>query len=190
MSVTRTSSLCTYIAFLRGINNVGAARRVRMADLRKLLEGIGLREVRTLLNSGNVIFAGPAGESVELGTIIERALKADLGVSSSVIILTAKEVRTAVIENPLTATSINPSNLLVMIPQDTSDLRRLKPLLGKKWLPEEVAVGRRVAYLWCANGVARSPLWAAADKALEHTGTVRNINTLSKAVALVEEDRS
>ncbi|MGE0104437.1 MAG: DUF1697 domain-containing protein [Blastocatellales bacterium] len=188
--MARTGSLCTYIAFLRGINNIGAARRVKMADLRKLIESIGLSEVRTLLNSGNVIFAGPAGEGVELGTTIERALKAELGVSSSVIILTAKELRTAVSENPLTAASINPSNLLVLVPQGRSDLGRLKPLLDIKWSPEEFALGRRVAYLWCANGVARSPLWAAADKALEHKGTVRNLNTLSKAVALIEEERS
>lgn len=186
--MARTGSLCTYIAFLRGINNIGAARRVKMADLRKLIEAIGLSEVRTLLNSGNVIFAGPAGEGVELGTKIERALKAELGVRSSVIILTAKEVRTAVSENPLTAASINPSNLLILVPQGRSDLGKLKPLLDKKWSPEEFAVGRRVAYLWCANGVARSPLWAAADRALKHTGTVRNINTLSKAVALMERD--
>lgn len=178
--------MCTYVAFLRGINNVGAARRVRMADLGKLFEDVGLSDVRTLLNSGNVIFSGPAAESAELEAIIERALKAELRVSSSVIILTAKEVRTAVSESPLTASSINPSNLLVLIPQGRSDLGRLKPLLDKNWSPEELVIGRRVAYLWCANGVARSPLWAAADKALDRTGTVRNINTLSKAVALME----
>lgn len=44
------------VALLRGINNIRAARRVAMADLRVLFEGLGFRDVRTLLNSGNVVF--------------------------------------------------------------------------------------------------------------------------------------
>jgi len=47
------------VALLRGVNNIGAARRVAMADLRVLFEGLGFRDVRTLLNSGNVVLSVP-----------------------------------------------------------------------------------------------------------------------------------
>ncbi len=44
----------------------------------------------------------------------------------------------------------------------------------------------RVAYLWRANGVAKSPLWAAVERALERSGTARNITTFTKVIALME----
>src|SRR5262249_10409802 len=71
-----------------------------------------------------------------------------------------------------------------------SGLRRLRPLLKERWAPEAVALGTRVAYLWCARGVARSPVWAAADRALDGLGTARNISTMTKLMAAVEESPS
>lgn len=100
--------------------------------------------------------------------------------------LSADEVVEAVRDNPLSHVATNPSHLLVLVPQAPADLARLKPLLKEQWEPEALALGSRVAYLWCANGVAKSPIWAAVDRALERTGTVRNISTLTKAAALVE----
>jgi uncharacterized protein (DUF1697 family) len=176
----------TYIALLRGVNNVGAASRVAMADLRALFESLGFRDVRTLLNSGNVIFSVPSKGRGDLRARVEKALAARLGVTSPVIILSADEVTAAVRDNPLSHVATNSTQLLVLVPQVPSDLVGLKPLLKKRWAPEVLAVGNGVAYLWCANGVAKSPLWGAVDRALERRSTARNIATLTKAVALIE----
>ena len=175
-----------YVALLRGVNNAGTARRVAMADIRALFEDLGFRDVRTLLNSGNVVFSVPTKRRGDVRARIEKALASKLGFACPVIILSADEVATAVRDNPLSHVATNPSHLLVLVPQVPSDLRRLKPLLKERWAPEALALGSRVAYLWCANGVAKSPIWAAVDRALERTGTARNIATLTKAVALVE----
>jgi uncharacterized protein (DUF1697 family) len=176
----------TYIALLRGVNNVGTASRVAMAELRALFESLGFRHVRTLLNSGNVVFSVPTRGRGDVRARIEEALVSRLGLTSPVTILSADEVTAAVRDNPLSHVATNPSHLLVLVPQDPSDLGLLKPLLKKQWAPEVLALGTRVAYLWCANGVAKSPLWAAGDRALERRGTARNIATLTKAVALIE----
>ena len=176
----------TYIALLRGVNNVGIATRVAMADLRALFEGLGFRDVRTLLNSGNVVFSVPTKGRGDVRARIEKGLASRLGLTSPVTILCADEVTAAVRDNPLSHVATNPSHLLVLVPQASSELGRLKPLLQKQWTPEVLALGNRVAYLWCANGVAKSPLWAAGDRALERRGTARNIATLTKAAALVE----
>ena len=175
-----------YIALLRGVNNVGAASRVSMADLRALFESLGFRDVRTLLNSGNVIFSVPTRGRGDLRTRIEKALASRLGLTTPVTVLSADEVTAAVRDNPLSRVATNPSYLLVLVPQFQSDLGQLKPLVKKRWAPEVLALGNRVAYLWCANGIAKSPLWAAVDRALERRGTARNIATLTKAVALIE----
>ena len=182
--------IVTYVALLRGINNVGAAKRVAMADLRALFEDLGFLGVRTLLNSGNVVFSVSAKMRGDVRARIEKALASRLGLTSPVIILSANEVREAVRDNPLSRVATNPSHLLVVVPQVPSYLGRLKPLLKERWVPEALALGSRVAYLWCAKGVAKSPLWAAVDRALERTGTARNITTFTKATAMVEEPPS
>jgi uncharacterized protein (DUF1697 family) len=179
----------TYIALLRGVNNVGT-RRVAMADLRALFEGIGFCDVRTLLNSGNVVFSVPTKGRGDVRARIEKALASRLGLTSPVTILSADEVTAAVRDNPLSHVATNASHLLVLVPQVQSDLGRLKQLVKKGWAPEVLAVGSRVAYVWCANGVAKSQLWAAVDRAFEGRGTARNIATLTKAVALIEGSAS
>ena len=175
-----------YLALLRGINNAGRGTRVAMADLRALFEGLGFRDVRTLLNSGNIIFVAPTGTRGEIHARIVRTLASELQVASPVFVLSADQVAAAVRGNPLSKVASNPSHLLVVVPRVASDLGRLRLLLKKRWAPEALALGSRVAYLWCAKGVARSPLWAAVERALERSGTARNIATFTKAKTLLE----
>jgi uncharacterized protein (DUF1697 family) len=172
------------VALLRGVNNIGSANRVAMADLRALVESLGFRDVRTLLNSGNVVFSGPSNRGGDLAARIEKALASRLGVTCSVTVLSGNEVAAVVRENPFEELADNLSRLLVVVPKVPSDISRLKPILDERWHPEALALGRRVAYLWCANGVARSAFWSAVEKALGRTGTARNMATMTKLLAL------
>jgi uncharacterized protein (DUF1697 family) len=170
---------------LRGVNNIGATQRIAMADLRALVEGLGFRDVRTLLNSGNIVFSVPHGRRGDVAGRIERALASRLGLHPRVTVLWGSEVAAVVRDNPFADRAGNPSSLLVMVPGKPSDRRRLEPLLGKRWHPEALAIGRRVAYLWCARGVAGSTLWPAVDRALGRTGTARNMATMTRLLALI-----
>lgn len=174
-----------YVALIRGVNNIGTTNRVAMADLRVLFEHLGFRDVRTLLNSGNVIFAATHGRAAVLARI-ETRLGSKLGITSPVTLLSGREVAAAVRNNPFADVATNPSDVLVVVPRTRSDQRRLRPLLKQQWAPEALGVGSRVAYLWCANGVAKSPLWAAVDRALQRSGTARNLATFTKMLALVK----
>ncbi len=174
------------VALLRGVNIVGRGL-VAMADLRVLFEGLGFRDVRTLLNSGNVVFSVPGSMRGSVLARLEKALAAKLGFTSSVIVLSAHEVSTIVHDNPLADVANDMSRLLVVVPRASSDLERLSPLLEKRWAPEQLAVGRRAAYLWCAEGIGESPLWPAVDRALDRSCTGRNMRTMTKLMALVQE---
>jgi uncharacterized protein (DUF1697 family) len=175
-----------YVALIRGVNNIGTARRVAMADLRVLFESLGFHDVCTLLNSGNIIFSASNKARGDVLARIEKGLAAKLDLTSQVTLLSGREVAGVVRNNPFCDVSTNPSDLLVVVPRMRSDQRRLRPLLKERWAPEALALGSRVAYVWCANGVPRSPLWAAVDRALERSGTARNIATFTKIMALVE----
>ena len=175
-----------HVALLRGIN-VGTAKRVAMADLRAMVEGLGYREVRTLLNSGNVVFTGPDAAPAKAAARIEAALVEQLGISARVTVLTAAEVAAAVRQNPLGKIADDPSRLLVTVLNDPADRKRLQPLVRQDWAPEALALGTRVAYLWCADGILDSRLWKAVERALGKGVTSRNWSTILKIHALAAE---
>jgi uncharacterized protein (DUF1697 family) len=158
-----------------------------MADLRSLFEDLGHHDVRTLLNSGNVVFTVNAKSAGGEAPQLEAAIAKRLGVTTRVMVLTAKEVAAAVRENPLASVANDPSRFLIMALKDSKAVAPLKPLLKDNWRPEALALGRRVAYLWCANGILDSRLWASASRVLKDAGTARNLATMTKLLALVEE---
>jgi len=175
------------VALLRGIN-VGKAKRVSMADLRALVEGLGYRDVRTLLNSGNVVFTVPTKAGGRPGPRIEQALADQLGVSARVTVLTAAEVRAAVAANPLGKVATDPSRLLVSVLRDPVDMARLEPLTKQVWGDDVLVLGPRVAYVWCPGGILESPLAAAVGQALGDGVTTRNWGTMIKLQALLDAD--
>ena len=174
----------THVALLRGIN-VGRAKRVAMADLRALVQDLGYGDVRTLLNSGNVVFSIPKALRGDPAVRIETAIAAELGFAARVTVMTAGEVATAVQGNPLSTIADNPSRLLLMACADRAALAGIKPLVKQSWTPEALAVGPRVAYLWCPNGSIGSPLLSAVSRIVGEGGTTRNLATMTKLQGLM-----
>jgi uncharacterized protein (DUF1697 family) len=84
-----------YVALLRGVN-VGGKGMVSMAALAETFRGLGFEDVRTYLNSGNVIFSATAAPAAELSTKIEPAIEKDTGLAVSVLVLDAAAVRSVV----------------------------------------------------------------------------------------------
>lgn len=173
------------VALLRGIN-VGKAKRIAMADLRTVVEELGHEDVRTVLNSGNVVFSvGRKAGAAAVDTKIARSVEEKLGVTSRVTVLTAEEVTRVLAENTLRGTATDPSCLLVVVLARASFRSRLLPLLEARWTRERIALGTRAAYLWCPDGVLKSPLAAAVAKILGDDGTARNLTTMDKIRAAV-----
>ena len=175
-----------YVALLRGIN-VGTAKRVSMADLRRLFEDLGYEDVRTLLNSGNVVFTIPRAASRDHSARVQKAIADRLDITSRVVVLTKREVAEAVADNPFRSAADNPSRLLVLACADSTGIAQLKPLLQEHWNPEALALGTRVAYLWCANGIGVSRLWTMVNRAIGDAGTARNMATMTRLLAVLNE---
>lgn len=173
------------VALIRGIN-VGKAKRVSMGDLRALVEGLGYRDVRTLLNSGNVVFTSGTSPATAAARI-EEAMTRDLGVTARVTVITAAELATAIAENPLRKIADNPSRLLVAVLRTAADLSKVKPLTTQDWGAEALALGARVAYMWCPDGISVSPLSETVGRALGDGVTARNWATMLKLQAMAAE---
>ena len=155
-----------------------------MADLRALVETLGYHDVRTILNSGNVVFTGPRAPAPRVAAQVERALARHLDVPVRVVVLTAPELAAAVAANPLVKIASDPSRLVLAVPSNARDLARVNPLLGKDWAPESLAAGPRAAYFWCPNGFAESPVAEAVRRAFGDAVTMRNWATVGKLLAL------
>ena len=164
--------------------NVGTAKRVAMADLRLLVGDLGYGDPRTLLNSGNVVYSAPGVTPAVAAARIEAALAGRLGVSCRVVALSAAELAESVAVEPFAGVAVDPSRLLVAVPAEPRALAALAPLAARDWGAEALALARRVAYLWCPDGVLASRVSAAVNAALGDGVTSRNWTTMVKLSAL------
>ena len=169
------------VAFLRGIN-LGPHRRVSMPELRELLEGHGHGDVRTHLQSGNVVLTSRKSPAL-LAKELERQIAAGLGVEAVVLVRTLVELAAVVDRDPLGAVATDPSRYLVTFlaakPQ-AAVVERLERLAAKG---ECVAAGGRELYTWHPDGVGRSKLAKALSDA-KLGGTARNWRTVTALLEL------
>ncbi len=179
----------TYAALLRGIN-VGGNNKVPMAELRSVLTGLGYENVRTLLQSGNAVFAAPDHRDPgRLAAELERALAEWFGFPIAVVVRTAEELRTAVDANPFPDPAADPAKHTVTFLAGRADPEQLDAVDPALYAPDEyrLADGGRELYAYFPNGQGRSKLAPLLDKRkLGVEATTRNWNTVTKLLALTE----
>ena len=174
------------IALIRGIN-VGKAKRLPMAGLRELCVNLGFKNVKTLLNSGNIVFTVTRVAPAKSALMIEDGIFDSYGISARVIVLTADELTEIVDENPLLKIMLDPSRLLVTVLEKASDARSLKKLEKQTKKPEALAVGKRAVYQWCPDGILKSGCAQAVAHELGDTATARNWATITKLYSMLSE---
>lgn len=165
-----------HIALLRGIN-VGGNKMIAMSDLRDMAARLGLRDARTLLQSGNLVFT--SGKSP---AALEKLLEREIDANVDVFVRTAEEWRAVVARNPFPEEAKrDPGHLIVMALKTSADAAALV-MPGR-----EIARGSgREIYLYYPDGQGRSKLTnAVIEKKLGTRGTARNWNTVTKLAALL-----
>jgi uncharacterized protein (DUF1697 family) len=178
--------MTTYVGLLRGIN-VGGNKKVAMADLRELIAGLGFSDVKTLLQSGNVVFRGPARAPAKLEAQLEAALEKRLGMDVDFHVRTADEWKAIVKANPFTAEALkDPGHLLVSCFKAPLDKANVKALQAAITGPETLEADGRHLYMTFPDGIGNSKALPLIDRKLAARGTARNWNTVRKLLALVE----
>jgi uncharacterized protein (DUF1697 family) len=179
------------VALLRGIN-LGAARRVAMADLRECLEGLGYPEVETLLQSGNAVYRSQ-DSAAEGERRIERALLEQTGLEIPVAVRTARQLAAVVRRNPLREHAVDPKRHHVVFLSAKPSASRVASIDPSAYEPELFQVHGRELYVWWPQGVHRARLTLPViERKLGVVGTARNWNTVEKlaAIASVSRDNS
>jgi uncharacterized protein (DUF1697 family) len=171
------------VALIRGIN-VGKTKRLSMPDLSAVFLGLKFKHVRTLLNSGNVVFDAPRPTPLKLAAAIEKAIAAKFGFSVSVTVLTAPQWQQIIEQNPILNLATDFSRHFVAFAPDPSVWGALQPLLKMPWSPDALALTPRAAYLWCEAGALDSKLSQVFGRKAGNRVTLRNWATVLKIQAL------
>jgi uncharacterized protein (DUF1697 family) len=173
----------TSIALLRGIN-VGGRTKVSMADLRALFDELEAEDVRTHLQSGNVVFKSVL-RGTELIEAVEKAIARDLGLKVTVLVRTKVQLAKVVANNPFAEKANEQAKLHVAFLADAPSRARIRELDPAYGRPDEFRVAGREIYLYYPNGYGRTKINNAYfEKMLGVAATTRNWNTVTKLADL------
>lgn len=179
--------MTVFIALFRGIN-VGGHKQVKMDVLKKLHESLGFRDVRTCVQSGNVVFKSSNADTVKIARQIENAFERAYGFPAKVILRTSGELRAIVAKNPFHGQAGKEAKFLhVVFLTDRPDKKVTKEFLDGYSEPEEIHAADKELYIYYTNGAGRSKLTnTLIEKKLAVSCTARNWNTVTKLLDLVE----
>jgi uncharacterized protein (DUF1697 family) len=168
----------TYVALLRGVN-VGGSNRLLMAELRAHFESLGCLDVRTFIQSGNVIFR--SAKAVRFDHL-EAEITSRFDIATPVVLRTAKQFSTAVRRNPFPDVDQSRLHLGFLRQAPTADA--VARLELEQFMPDEAHIVEADVYLYLPSGMARNKLPTYVDRHLKASMTVRNWNTVTELHAL------
>jgi uncharacterized protein (DUF1697 family) len=150
--------MTTFVALLRGIN-VSGHKRIRMADLQKSCETLGLNQVRTYLQSGNVVFRASQSDPRKLAMTLRKRIAGDFGHDVEVLVLPAKDLSRVVKSNPLRPRSGGDKTLFhSTFLFDPVSADRFQNLTQPAQSGEQATLVGQVVFLHCPHGYGRTKL--------------------------------
>lgn len=170
--------MTAYVALLRGVNLVGRST-LKMADLKSIADELGLKNARTFIASGNLLFASEEPEE-KLRNLLEQALRAHMSKDVRVMLRTAEEMASIAAANPFA--DAPPKNVQAFFLNSAPPADLLDTVRNRG--DERITAGRREVYVaYGEKGIGRSRLRIPAAEA----GTARNMNTVAKLAELARE---
>ena len=158
-----------------------------MPELRELLAGVGFDDVRTYLQSGNVMLSSSAAPA-EVARECERQIAKRFGLEIDVVVRTRDELAKIVQRNPLAKVAVNPKRYQVSFLSAEPEPEIVRRLEAAALAPEQLVVSGRELYAWHPEGIARSKLWALlVGRKLGVTATARNWTTVTNLLAMADD---
>jgi uncharacterized protein (DUF1697 family) len=175
----------TYISMLRAINVGG--KQVGMEKLKRLYESLDFKNVRSYIQSGNVLFESPNSDPLELGNKIEKEISKTFGFGVFVVIRTDKEIQKIIENNPLSKK--DPTKLHVTFLRDLVTDYPSEEIRKAKDKAEEFVIRGKEVYLFCPNGYGITKLSNSYfEKKMKTVATTRNWRTVNMFLAMSVSD--
>jgi uncharacterized protein (DUF1697 family) len=172
------------VALLRGVN-VGGKNLLAMKDLASLFVQAGCADVRTYIQSGNVLFQSSPARAEKVPLLIAQGIAGRFGYRTGVLLRSVEELGETIRNNPFLNAGAPENWLHAMFLADRPDALRVAALDPERSPPDAFVVRGREIYLQCPHGVGKSKLTNAwFDSQLATTGTGRNWRTVTKLFEL------
>lgn len=168
--------MTTYVALLRGVN-VGGRNKVSTATLRELCEGIGGTDVRTYVQSGNVVFNASRRATASVASDVEAAIADALDLRITVVVRTVAEMAAVMAAAPYPTDGVDPTTLHVGFLRDAPTPAAAQALAATSFPPNEYTVIGREVHLRAPDGLGRTKL-PNFDRVLGTPCTMRNWRTV------------
>jgi uncharacterized protein (DUF1697 family) len=173
------------VALLRGIN-VGGKNKLSMRDLSALFVEAGCENVRTFIQSGNVVFTANTRVSKNLAGVLAARIEERFGLRVPVILRTAEQLRDVISNNPYHHAGKPEDYLHVMFLADLPSAAKAAALDPNRSSPDEFIVRGQEIYLHLPNGAGNSKLTNAwFDSKLSTVSTARNWRTVNKLLRMM-----
>ena len=178
----------TYIALLRGIN-VSGQKKIKMSELRELMNSWGFDDVQTYIQSGNLIFKYPRSESPTIERKIKEGIAQSYSYEVEVFVVERKELWTIVKNSPYKVDNgTDKKQIYFVFLMDKPDAEENQSLRLEKYEGEEFTITERCIYLNCLNGYGKAKCNNNFfEKRLKIRATTRNYNTVSTLLKLSAE---
>ena len=179
--------MTAFVSLFRGIN-VGGNRIVKMPDLKAVHESLGLQNVVTYIQSGNVIFTSDTTDTLQLERDIEKAFSNKFGFHSHTVVRSLSDIQSLIASTPFQNQPDKETKWIAVLFLSTQPANNALEEIRKAYSgPEEILISGKEVYLYYPEGVGRSKLTSALlDKKLQTNGTARNWNTVLKLRELAE----
>lgn len=180
----------TLISLLRGIN-VSGHKRVGMADLKQLYESLGLANVQTYVQSGNVVFDSAKSDQAKLAALIEAQIERTYNYAVSVFIREARDFQRLLSHNPfLKGRQVAPTQLHVTFLYRSPPKSVVSSLQTPSSGADEFAIKGQEIFLFCPDGYGRTKLSNNFfERKLSVPATTRNWNTVNALYKLAKENK-
>ncbi len=176
----------TYIAFLRGIN-VSGQKKIKMVELRGSLESTGLEKVQTYIQSGNLVFQSTEENTSALENKIREQIARDYGFDVPVMVMTADSIAQILEKDPFGDLEGSTGYKYYVLLKTKPDPDRVAEFEAMRFENEQFVVTDVCVYLYCAAGYGKAKLNNNfIERKLKVVATTRNLNTLTKMMALAD----
>lgn len=165
-----------YISMLRGIN-VSGQKQIRMAELQSLYEGLGLANVQTYVQSGNIVFDSPEPGMKQMEIRIEAQIETSFGFSVPVLLRSVDDFHRILESNPFA--DEDPARVLVTFLYERPEGSKWNALRDHEDKVDQFALGEQEIFLFCPGGYGRTKLSNNFfEKKLNVIATTRNWKTV------------
>ena len=174
------------VGLLRGVN-VGGHCKISMEELRSICTSLGLRDPRTYIQSGNVVFGAATRDVAKLADRLESAIEKRLGFRPRVVLRTTNELRKIVGRSPFAKRpDFNSAKLAVFFLSDSPSAEVRSKVLAIKVGPEELQSEGLELFIYFPDGMGRSKLPPVLERTLKMPATARNWNTVNKLLEMAD----